>query len=291
MRNKLLRIIFHGPRRAASDSGLHGPSVNSTFGQNATLGSELTGQDAGLRAFSALVPSPGNPPGSAQNGANSNTMLQIPELFGEVSKNLDQLRAVTETQTTLLGANTDALTSNTAAKSASQVLSSATSTASSFLGGLTALPIISGLFSLFGGGSNSAQQAPLTKYAAPPKVTFNEALQPGTNGGSTQNTGYDQFGNTRVPMPNVTSLPDYMSILANTQSGFPNNTNGSSSGAMNSSSTSMSSTNSNSANTHVTVNVQALDSKSFMDRSQDIAQAVREAMLNMHSINDVVNDL
>jgi hypothetical protein len=41
----------------------------------------------------------------------------------------------------------------------------------------------------------------------------------------------------------------------------------------------------------VTVQVQAMDSQSFMDRSQDIAQAVRSAMLNMHSINDVITDL
>jgi hypothetical protein len=41
----------------------------------------------------------------------------------------------------------------------------------------------------------------------------------------------------------------------------------------------------------ITVNVQAMDSRSFMDHSQDIAQAVREAMLNMHALNDVISDL
>ncbi len=41
----------------------------------------------------------------------------------------------------------------------------------------------------------------------------------------------------------------------------------------------------------VTVNVQAMDSRSFMDHSFQIAQAVREAMLNLHPINDVVNEL
>jgi hypothetical protein len=39
------------------------------------------------------------------------------------------------------------------------------------------------------------------------------------------------------------------------------------------------------------VNVSAMDSQSFMDRSDDIASAVRAAMLNMHPINDVVADL
>ncbi|HVY93130.1 MAG TPA: hypothetical protein VHA14_10290 [Bryobacteraceae bacterium] len=41
----------------------------------------------------------------------------------------------------------------------------------------------------------------------------------------------------------------------------------------------------------VTVNVSAMDSQSFMDRSTDIANAVREAMLNLHPINDVVASL
>jgi hypothetical protein len=34
-----------------------------------------------------------------------------------------------------------------------------------------------------------------------------------------------------------------------------------------------------------------MDSQSFMGRSADIANAVREAMLNMHPINDVVANL
>jgi hypothetical protein len=45
------------------------------------------------------------------------------------------------------------------------------------------------------------------------------------------------------------------------------------------------------ANPQITVNVSAMDSQSFMDRSSDIASAVREAMLNLHPINDVVASL
>jgi hypothetical protein len=41
----------------------------------------------------------------------------------------------------------------------------------------------------------------------------------------------------------------------------------------------------------ITINVQALDARSLMDRSSDIAAAVRHAMLNLNSINDVVTDL
>ena len=41
----------------------------------------------------------------------------------------------------------------------------------------------------------------------------------------------------------------------------------------------------------ITVNINAMDSQSFLDRSNDIASAVRLAMLNLHPINDVVADL
>lgn len=41
----------------------------------------------------------------------------------------------------------------------------------------------------------------------------------------------------------------------------------------------------------ITVNVQAMDARSFLDHSNEIALAVRDAMLNLNAINDVVNDL
>ncbi len=41
----------------------------------------------------------------------------------------------------------------------------------------------------------------------------------------------------------------------------------------------------------ITFNVSAMDAQSFLDRSGDIAAAVKSAMLNLNSINDVVNDL
>ena len=41
----------------------------------------------------------------------------------------------------------------------------------------------------------------------------------------------------------------------------------------------------------IVVNVSAMDSQSFMDRSDDIARAVRSAMLHMHPLNDVVGEI
>lgn len=42
---------------------------------------------------------------------------------------------------------------------------------------------------------------------------------------------------------------------------------------------------------NITVQVNAIDSRSFLDHSEDIARAVRDAMLHSHALNDVVNDL
>ena len=42
---------------------------------------------------------------------------------------------------------------------------------------------------------------------------------------------------------------------------------------------------------NVTVQVNAMDSRSFLDRSNDIATAVRHAILNSHSLNDVLSEL
>jgi hypothetical protein len=45
------------------------------------------------------------------------------------------------------------------------------------------------------------------------------------------------------------------------------------------------------APTQVVVNVNALDTQSFLDRSSDVARAVRDAMLHMHPINDMIGEL
>lgn len=42
---------------------------------------------------------------------------------------------------------------------------------------------------------------------------------------------------------------------------------------------------------NVTVNVQAMDSRSFLDHRDDIARAVREALLHSHSLSDVIGEI
>lgn len=41
----------------------------------------------------------------------------------------------------------------------------------------------------------------------------------------------------------------------------------------------------------ITVQVQAFDSRSFLDHSEEIARAVREALLNAHALGDVIREL
>ena len=43
--------------------------------------------------------------------------------------------------------------------------------------------------------------------------------------------------------------------------------------------------------TQITVQVQAMDSQSFLDHSNDIAQAVRQAMLESTTLNDVIREV
>ena len=122
--------------------------------------------------------------------------------------------------------------------------------------------LIAGLVKAFSGGGTSTP-APLVKYAMPAAVDFQAAESQG------QVTGldYDQMGMPR-------------SYAAAGPSG---RANGAASGTVNGSGSG--------AAPQITFNVQAMDARSFMDRSGDIALAVRDAMLNLNSINDVVNDL
>lgn len=135
--------------------------------------------------------------------------------------------------------------------------STAASEASSWATGKFAFfPLISGLISLFSGGAPEAPP-PLTKYAMPASNHFQTAET--ANGLSWSDA--DQMGAPR----------------AFGSSGAAGTAPGWSVGQA--------------ATPQITVNVQAMDARSFLDRSHDIAMAVRDAMLNLNSINDVVNDL
>jgi hypothetical protein len=121
--------------------------------------------------------------------------------------------------------------------------------------GFGMVPLVGELLGLFGGGGSTPPPA-LVKYAMPAKLNFEGAE---TTSGMT-NSDYDQSG-----------MPRAYSTAPASGSGATSGSGG--------------------ASPQITVNVQAMDARSFLDRSSDIAAAVRDAMLNLNSINDVVNDL
>jgi len=126
--------------------------------------------------------------------------------------------------------------------------------------GLGLIPLVTGLLGLFGGGSS--EPPPLVKYAMPDKQYFVGA----DTGGGISEAGYDQMGLPRAYSAAPSAAPPA------SPGGSP-----ASSGS--------------SAGPQVTVNVQAMDARSFVDYSHEIAQAVRDAMLNSNAINDVVSNL
>jgi hypothetical protein len=113
-----------------------------------------------------------------------------------------------------------------------------------------------GLVPLVGGllglfGGGSEAPPALVKYALPPRMDFAGA----ESGSGIEQADYDQSGTARSYSQGADT--------ASRSGGQPS----------------------------INVTVQAMDARSFLDRSGDIAAAVRDAMLNLNSINDVVNDL
>jgi hypothetical protein len=126
--------------------------------------------------------------------------------------------------------------------------------------GLGTVPLIAALFGLFGGGDDDEAPTPLVKYAMPARREFQAAA---TEWGFAE-TDYDQSGAPRVYERRLSDRADLTSEAGRSAAG---------------------------AAPQINVNVQAMDARSFLDRSSDIAAAVREAMLNLNSLNDVVTDL
>jgi hypothetical protein len=180
------------------------------------------------------------------------------------------------------GSSTTAGTTGGGASPASTATGGGTSTASTATGGgvtpeaiaatvlesgLGMVPLVVGLLELFGGGGTPVPP-PLVKYAMPDPIYFEGA----DTGSDVSGADYDQMGMPRA----YSAAPSATSAQASGMAA-PGSSSGSAAGGV--------------PAPQITVNVQAMDSRSFLDHSSEIAQAVRDAMLNLNSINDVVNDL
>jgi hypothetical protein len=129
--------------------------------------------------------------------------------------------------------------------------------------GLGLIPLIGGLIGLFSGGDSGSP--PPTKYVMPESLDF----QATDSGGVLTGVSYDQMGTPRA-------------LEGGTASSSSTSAGGSAGGSANEA---------GAAPTQTAASAQTMDARWFMDHSADIAAAVRYAMLNLNSINDVVSDL
>jgi hypothetical protein len=131
-----------------------------------------------------------------------------------------------------------------------------------FTSGLGLIPLVSGLVGLFGKGG-SKQPEPLVKFTLPPSLRIEAA---NSRGAGLQYVDYGQSGTPRVWSSPPSNLSNAETEL---QGDWGTRRRGD----------------------QATEGAAVLNSQFFMDHSSDIARAVREAMLNMHPLNDVVSDL
>jgi hypothetical protein len=204
---------------------------------------------------------------SGQQASNLDGVLdsgeEIAASLSDAVKQIGELKESSAAQATR--------SSSTPTASATSGGSTAESIASTVLeSGLGMGPLIAGLLGLFGGGGTPAPPT-LEKYAMPDRLYFEGA----DTGSDVSGADYDQMGMPRA----YSAAPDGASaqtsglaVPGSSGSGVPSGPSGAPA-------------------PQITVNVQAMDSRSFLDHSNEIAQAVRDAMLNLNSINDVVNDL
>jgi hypothetical protein len=209
--------------------------------------------------------------GPSLSGSPENTMSSIvamlgsrggdgiPESMAGLSKQVEALVSVSQTQSTVTESNTQAVLQNTViqASGVKGALGGVGQAAGRILtSGLGLMSIASAIGKLFGGHTQE-EPPPLVRFDLPPSQQFEMASVP--DGISRMDYG---IGGEVRPIRAQESPTPATSATRMTESP-----------------------------TQITVQVQAMDSRSFMDHSGEIARAVREAMLSMHPLNDVVNDL
>jgi hypothetical protein len=188
---------------------------------------------------------------SALLGGSSGSTSALTGQLTTITSQLQELQTINQSQMQSIEANTSAVSANTTTKS------SGTSTAGSV--GNTLLDVL-GLGSGLGSGLS-------------PLISGLVSLFGG--GASSQTT---------TVTPYIQPLP------VNLQAGFRGSTAAGASGVDYGEGGQPRQTTAAAAQ-QITVQVQAMDSQSFLDRSNDIAAAVRKAMLETSTLNDVIREV
>jgi hypothetical protein len=203
------------------------------------------------------------------------------DALGLVAGQIGRLQASTDGNTAEVSGNTKALVASVVPLGASAATSWADDlggVAKALLSGLTLSPVISGLLSLFRGGSDEPEGEPIA-YTEPEAIHFLGTAAQGA-GSPLVGIDYGQDG-----------LPRLMNLTGGTA-----NVDGSLADAAATTASATARTASGEAGGGgwpgtITVNVQAIDSRSFLDHSDAIANAVREAILNAHPLGEVVREI
>ena len=259
-----------------------------------TLGRVLGTRRTHLNVLRPLAPLSGvNPgqgliessPASFASGGSTGLaqLLQGPlkdtgQQVSQLGKEIANLKAVQQTHLDTTAANTLALLQNTIAKASGggSVAGTITNFASGFLGGGGLLsPILSGILSLFGGGGTKAGPAPLVPFQLPASIQYQGGL---TANGQVSAVDYGQGGAPRA-VGNIASIQTQGGGTANGQGTAVDYGQGGTPRAV------------QNAAPQVTIQVSAMDSRSFLDHSDEIARAVREAILHSSPLNDAIAEL
>ncbi len=188
------------------------------------------------------------------------------ESGAQLTAQMEDLRAASQAQANA-AANEKAKASSSSSSSSNSSSKDEESTASKVgknLGKYGVLsPVLTGILSLFGGGGDK-EEPPLTMYSRPESIAFEGAIVRSQAG---EELGFPWAGPVQAAPTSGTAPSGNVSSESQTPAAQA------------------------ASNPQITIQVQAMDSRSFMDHRDDIARAVRDAMLNSHSLNDVVSDL
>ena len=154
-----------------------------------------------------------------------------------------------------------------------------------FGGALGLVPLVGSLFGLF--GSKSTQQPTFEKYEMPSSISFEAA---NTSNGLA-NADYGQMGLPRLYDSSDAGATSAGNDASTGSAATSPSTAASSQDPSSGSPSGVTVGGGGSGSPQISVNVQAMDAQSFMSYSGEIAKAVRDAMLNLSSINDVVTEL
>ncbi len=189
----------------------------------------------------------------ASGGAGDAASSQVTETLSQLNQQLLQLQTVGEAQTQATANNTQAVDQNTTqhSQSGGSTASTIGQTLSSAFGIGSALSPLISGIVSLFGGGGGSSEPAALTQYVPPNKVNVSAGVSGSDPGQAFGVDYAQGGQPR-PVDSGAAAP---------------------------------------ASTQITVQVQAMDSQSFLDHSNDIALAVRQAMLESSVLNDVIREV